>query len=113
VSEVPPLDGDKAKNRPVVVVSPPVVLKSGGAFVVVACSTTVLESDKTRIELPNRGDHPQTRTGLTKKTWVVPRWYLAIERERLGDYIGHIGGELLRRVVVSVQECILDDAKRQ
>jgi hypothetical protein len=42
-------------------------------------------------------------------TWVVPRWYLAIERDRLGDHIGHIGGELLRRVVVSVQRCILED----
>ncbi len=93
------------------IVSPPAVLKGGGAFVVVACSTSVLESDKTRIELPNRGEHPQARTGLTKKTWVVPRWYLAIERERLGDYIGHIGGELLRRVVVSVQQCILEDGK--
>lgn len=92
-----------------VVVSPSVILRGDGAFVVVACSTTVLESNTTRIELPNRGEHPQARTGLTKKTWVVPRWYLAIDRDRLGDYIGHIGGELLRRVVVSVQQCILDD----
>jgi hypothetical protein len=85
-------------------------LKRGGAFVVVACSTSVLESDHTRIELPNRGDHPQTRTGLTRKTWVVPRWYLAIERDRLGDYVGHVSGDVLRRVVVAVQKCILESA---
>ena len=92
------------------VVSPSAVLKRGGAFVVVACSTSVLESDRTRIELPNRSDHPQTRTGLTKKTWVVPRWYFAIERDRLGERVGYISGDLLGRVVTAVQKCILENA---
>jgi hypothetical protein len=91
-------------------VSPAAVLKRGGPFVVVACSTSVLGSDRTRIELPNRGDHPQTRTGLIRKTWVVPRWYLAVDRDRLGDCVGYISGDLLGRVVVAVQKCILETA---
>ena len=107
LNDCPPLEGDRAKDRPVVVVSPNQILKAGGALVVVACSSTVLESDKTRIELPNLADTPQTKTGLDRPTWVVPRWFLAVERERLRDYIGHLTGTLLKRVVASVEAEIL------
>jgi hypothetical protein len=72
-------------------------------LVVVACSSTVLESDKTRIELPNVADTPQAKTGLDRPTWVVPRRYLAVDRDRLRDYIGHLTGKLLKQVVASVE----------
>jgi mRNA-degrading endonuclease toxin of MazEF toxin-antitoxin module len=101
------LEGDREKDRPVVIVSPNQVLKAGGAFVVVACSTSVLESDESRIALPNRGDTPQTKSGLPRRTWVVPRWFLPVERDRLRDYIGHLTGEVLKRVVIAVEKAIL------
>lgn len=100
----PPLHGDLAKRRPVVVISPTPVASTAEQPIVVACTSTILPSDLEAIELPNRGRIPQTHSGLTRRTWAVPRWWLPVPRERLTDYAGYIRGDLLRRVVTAVLE---------
>jgi len=66
----PPLEGDIAKRRPVIVISPPDRLKTDAPVLVVATSTSVLESEADRIKLPSLADQPQTKTGLPKSCWA-------------------------------------------
>jgi len=80
------------------------VARTAEQIIIVACTSTVLPSDVEAIELPNRGRMPQTHSGLIRRTWAVPRWWLPVPRERLTDYAGYIGGDLLRRVVAAVVE---------
>lgn len=102
LDDCPPLHGDIAKRRPVVVISPTSVAKSSPEIVVVACTATALPSDTEAIELPNRQRTPQTRSGLNRPTWAVPEWWLPVPRDRLTDYAGFLRGDLLRRVVEAV-----------
>lgn len=103
IDECPALDGGEEKRRPVVVVVPP-VSRVGDMSVVVAVSSTVSPSDGTRIELPNRTEMPGTKSGLTRPCWVVPRWYLRVERGRLisANWCGYLTGAKLKEVVVAV-----------
>ena len=50
-----PLEGDVAKRRPVIVVTPAELLEAVPEVLVVACTSSVLTSDKTAIELPKQG----------------------------------------------------------
>lgn len=84
-----------------VVVEDPQTLKAGGPVTVVACSTTIRESETDRIRLPSKADTPICRTGLTKPCWAVPRWFLVVERDRLTDYKGYVGGQKLRELIVA------------
>jgi mRNA-degrading endonuclease toxin of MazEF toxin-antitoxin module len=96
------LEGDVAKRRPVIVLSPPDRLKTDSTILVVATSTSALESEKDRIQLRSLADQPQTKTGLPKPCWAVPRWYLLVERRRLSKPIGYVSGGLLRKIVPAV-----------
>jgi mRNA-degrading endonuclease toxin of MazEF toxin-antitoxin module len=102
LDDCPPLQGDVPKRRPVVVITPTQVAGTADELIVVACTSTILPSDTEAIELPDRGRTPQTHSGLTRRTWAVPRWWLPVPRERLTNYAGFIRGELLRRVVAAV-----------
>ena len=106
IDDFPPLHGELAKRRPVVVVSTPEMLKRGEIVVVVACTSSALPSDAEAIELPNTARTPQARSGLNRRTWAVPSWWLATRRERLTDYAGFIRGDVLRRVVAAAWEHI-------
>ena len=97
-----PLHGDVAKRRPVVVVSPTELIESLPQVLVVACTSTVLASDTTAIELPSRERMPQTRTGLNRRTWAVPAWLLPVETGLLIDFVGHLSGATLRRLLEAV-----------
>src|SRR2546423_11555818 len=102
LDDCPPLHGDVAKRRPVVVISPSDVIETQPSVLAVACTTSLLSSDKTAIELPSRERTHQTKTGLTRRTWVGPRWLVPVERHLLMDYIGRITGPTLRRVLGEV-----------
>jgi hypothetical protein len=67
--------------------------------VVVACTSSAFPSDTEAIELPNTTRTPQARSGLGRRTWAVPAWWIAARREQLRDYIGFVTGQVLRRVV--------------
>ena len=99
-----PLHGDVAKRRPVVVVTPTDLIGASPALLVVACTSTVLPSDSTAIELPSRERTPQTRTGLNRRTWAIPAWLLPVEARLLSSYIGHLSGATLRRLLDAVAE---------
>lgn len=80
------------------------MLKSGtDPVIVVAVSSTVLESETDRVALPNKQDTPQTRSGLPRACWAVPRWFPPIERAKLTDRAGHIGGRVLRDLLAAVE----------
>lgn len=102
LDDCPPLRGDVAKRRPVVVIAPTPHAAIAEELLVVACTSKVLPSDTDAIELPSREQTPQTRSGLTRRTWAVPRWWLPVRRERLTNYAGFIRGDLLKRLIAAV-----------
>lgn len=97
-----PLHGDVAKRRPVVVITPSDMIGQSPTTLVVACTSTVFSSDATAIELPSRERTPQTRTGLSRRTWAIPAWLLPVETRLLTHYIGHLSGATLRRLLDAV-----------
>ena len=108
VDDFPPLHGDTAKRRPVVVISPTVALRAAEQALVVACTSSALPSNAEAIELPNTARMPQARSGLNRRTWAIPSWWLPARRERLTDYAGFIRGDVLRRVVEAASRHITD-----
>ncbi|HBS30115.1 MAG TPA: hypothetical protein DEB06_11865 [Phycisphaerales bacterium] len=99
IDDFPPLDGDRSKRRPVIVISPPIVLRRPATLVlVVAVSTSPRPTpeDHELIELPHRGRDPTTTSGLNRPSWAVPRWLLPVERSRLVQLAGYISGDTLR-----------------
>lgn len=102
--DCPPWDGHHEKDRPVIVLSPAAALKQApDPVLVVACSTTVRETETDRIRVPSKSDTPTCRTGLTRPSWAVPRWYLVVDRDRLGKPVGAVTGQLLQRIVLAVE----------
>jgi len=99
LNDCPPLHGDVAKRRPVVVVSPTPDATLSELILVVACTSTPLSSTTGLVELPSHEKTPQTRSGLHRRTWAVPQWWLPVERCRLMDRAGYITGSTLWRVV--------------
>ena len=100
LKKCPPLDGGEPKDRPVIIVDDKATLDAlEPTVVVVACSTTVQSEDADLIEMPNSSNQPQCRTGLNKASWAVPRWFLVVDRARLDNYLGCIGGEKLKSIV--------------
>ncbi|MFI5380094.1 MAG: type II toxin-antitoxin system PemK/MazF family toxin [Tepidisphaerales bacterium] len=108
LQDCPPLDTDQVKGRPVIVVDDAATLRAGGPVVVVACSSTIAESETDRIRLPSRSDTPGCRTGLDKPCWAVPRWFVVVEPDRLANsrHLGYIAGAKLIEVVCAVQRRI-------
>jgi mRNA-degrading endonuclease toxin of MazEF toxin-antitoxin module len=104
LDDCPPLHGDVAKRRPVVVVSPTALIETRPNVLIVACTTSVLASDKTAIEFPSRERTPQTKTGLNRRTWAVPQWLLPVPRDLLVHYIGRLGGSTMKRLLQAVAE---------
>lgn len=96
-----PLDDDNVKDRPVVVVDDPISLKAGGPVIVVACSTKDRDSDTDGVRLPDLTTMPQTRSGLKKACWAIPRWHFPVERHRLSEYKGHLTGNVLKSVIAA------------
>ena len=88
------------------IISPPMLLKKGGPVVVAACSSSALASDLSRIELPNKADIPQTKSGLPKRCWLIPRWILTVDPTRFDParYSGYLTGSKLKEVLAAVVE---------
>jgi hypothetical protein len=103
LNNCPPLDDDKSKRRPVVVVSTREMLAQGGPVVIVATSHTVLPSEPDLVKIPNPQDNRVTTSGLPKRCWAVPRWFLLIEPEKLTEWSGYITGKVLRQLVTAVE----------
>jgi hypothetical protein len=88
----------------VVVISSPEALRADAdLIVVVAVSSTVLESEVDRVALPNRQETPQAKSGLSRPCWAVPRWTLPIQRSRLSDRAGYISGKPLKELLLAVE----------
>lgn len=102
LDDCPPLEGNVAKRRPVIVVSPKDRLRDEILVLVVAVSSTALATESDRIQLPSLADQPQTRTGLSRTCWAVPRWYLVVQRDHLRERVGYVQGALLRRIIAAV-----------
>jgi hypothetical protein len=93
------LDDDNMKDRPVIVVDDPVTLACGGPVIIVACSTKPRSSEPDQVKLPDVGSIPQTKSGLNKPSWAVPRWHFPVERDRLIEYKGYLTGRVLKQVI--------------
>ena len=97
VEGIPPLDGDSAKRRPVVVLSPTEMINNDDtSILVVAVTTTPRDPDK--IKLPNLAENSETTTSLPEVCWVIPRWYLHRSADKLTDYSGYLKGAKLYAV---------------
>lgn len=104
IDDCPPLDGDEAKRRPVVVVSPTSEIRRDlRPVIVVAVSTTALERYRDRVRLPNRQDNPNTTSGLPRRCWAIPDWWLLVDRVRLGHPCGFISGVTLRNLLLAFE----------
>jgi len=108
--DCPPLHGDTAKVRPVIVISSKGMLQRAEHVLVVACTSSVLPSDTEAIELPNTGRTPNARSGLSRRTWAIPSWWMPARRERLTTYAGFIRGDVLRHVVAAAAKHIAGTA---
>jgi mRNA-degrading endonuclease toxin of MazEF toxin-antitoxin module len=95
-----PLDDDNEKDRPVVVVDDPASLAAGGPVIVVACSTKD-RNEPDQVKLPDKSTEPQTKSGLKKPSYAIPRWHFPVERERLDEYKGYLTGKVLRAVLAA------------
>jgi mRNA-degrading endonuclease toxin of MazEF toxin-antitoxin module len=104
LDDCPSLHGDVAKRRPVVVVSPTALVETRPDVLIVACTSSILPSNTTAIELPSRERMPQTKTGLNRRTWAVPQWLLPVPGELLVQHIGRLGGSTMRRLLQAVAE---------
>jgi hypothetical protein len=82
--------------------SPPDLIGKFPEVLVVACTSTIYPSNTTAIELPSRERTPQTKTGLHRRTWAVPAWLLLVQSDLLKDYVGHISGPTLRKLLEAV-----------
>jgi mRNA-degrading endonuclease toxin of MazEF toxin-antitoxin module len=111
VRKCDPLDDDNVKDRPVIVVDDPICLKGGGPVVVVACSTKIRATDPDAVALPDRGRIPQTKSGLAKPCWAIPRWRFVIERDRLDFYLGHLTGSVLRSVISAYLKRVSEESE--
>ena len=109
LNDCPPLAGHVAKRRPVIVISPPGELEAPALVLVVATSSSALANEADRIALPNRQEEPQTKTGLPRACWAVPRWYLLVGHERLTERIGFLRGSLLTRLLTAVDRRMKSD----
>lgn len=105
--DCPALEDGNVKDRPVIVVDDPRSLERGGPVVVVACSTKARASEPDIIRLPDRGSIPQTKSGLNKPCWAVPRWHFPVERNRLAEYKGHLTGTVLKAVIKAYASRVL------
>src|SRR5882757_1199020 len=99
-----PLHGTEYKERPVVVIVLPDEISPGSPAIVAACTTTPARSDKTCIQLPDIGTHPDAKSGLSKPCWLIPRWFLPVERDRLTNQCGHLTGKTLNEVLAAVRD---------
>lgn len=80
-----PLDGDADKDRPVIVLSTPEMLrKAAEPVLIVACTTHPRRKDVPRFEIPMTSE-----TGLRKKCWALPKWFLTINGYRLQQFKGN------------------------
>ncbi len=104
-----PLDGDAETDRPVIVLSTAEMLKSGRFARVVACSTHPRKRDVPRILIPDRRQEPAT--GLPRKCWALPRWYLQINPHRLRTLSGSCPEPLFAHVQSAVMAQVEADTK--
>jgi mRNA-degrading endonuclease toxin of MazEF toxin-antitoxin module len=107
LDDCPPLDDDKDKRRPIIVVDPNA---AEGVAIVVCCSATAGPKESDSVPLPNLAETPQCRTGLPRPCAAIPRWYLAIEHEKLKrcEYCGSLGGKALKQVLTAYLSRISD-----
>jgi mRNA-degrading endonuclease toxin of MazEF toxin-antitoxin module len=96
----PPLQGEQSKTRPVIVMSLSESDAELGGVLTVACTSSSYPDDTAVIELPSHPDG-RVRSGLKKKTWVVLRWIVVVQREQLKKYVGYISGDVFDHIVTN------------
>jgi hypothetical protein len=70
----------------------------------VACTSTVLPSHSSAIELPSRERTPQAKSGLMRRTWAIPEWVLPVQVEHLVDRIGRLTPPTLKRLLEAIEQ---------
>lgn len=95
----PPLDDDRDKRRPIIVVEP--VTPKASKAIVVACSATACPREPDSVPLPNLKEQQNCLTGLPRPCCAVPRWFLEIDYATLAkcEYCGSLGGRKLHDVL--------------
>ncbi|HEY4329822.1 MAG TPA: type II toxin-antitoxin system PemK/MazF family toxin [Phycisphaerae bacterium] len=101
IDNFPALDGQHAKRRPVIVLGHVDASDHLSPVLVVGISHTAStsERDLDKIQLPDLQQTPTAKTGLDRASWALPRWALIIEVIHFQKPVGHVKGELLRRIV--------------
>ncbi|MCC6969258.1 MAG: type II toxin-antitoxin system PemK/MazF family toxin [Phycisphaerales bacterium] len=98
VDDVPPLDGERMKRRPVVVLSPPQITSGPDEKLIVVAITTK-PGRRSAIAIPSKATHERSTSGLTKPAWAVPAWFLSVDRSRLVDLAGFVSGTTLSSIM--------------
>ena len=107
LDKCPALDGRQEKRRPVVVIGHVDPFNRNSPVLVVGISHTAStpEKDPDLIRLPDLQQSSTVKTGLTRPSWALPRWFLLVDPQRLPRHRGHyITGDLLKRLVAAVNE---------
>lgn len=102
-----PLDGVDEKDRPVIIIETPDVLRHADMVEIVACSTHPRRQDKPRFKVPSR--HTEPDTGLPDDCWALPRWYLKINRHRLKT----LKGNCPLAIFEDIFEAVLDEKDKK
>lgn len=107
VRNCPPLDGHAWSDRPVVILTPQPELDSGQDPVLAIGITTSVPDDHDAVPLPNEEDcHHPTMTGLTERSWALPRWMVQVLREALTDHVGRAHLVAVEQLVEAVSDRI-------
>jgi len=114
LDDCPPLDGQMVKRRPVVFLGSIRQTDPQSPLLVVAVSHTASqpERDPDMIRLPDLQQSPQVRTGLSRPSWAIPRWFAVIEPQRIDVPMGYLSGSLLKRLIAAVNRRV-DQAERE
>lgn len=105
IDNCPPLEGDHAKRRAVVVVTPRERLKDETQPVLVVAVTGHVSRFAARgVPMPNNQTHRQCTTGFTKPCWAIPEWcLLVVDRSILKNKGGYLGGRSLADLLEQVR----------
>ncbi|MBL8745242.1 MAG: type II toxin-antitoxin system PemK/MazF family toxin [Phycisphaerae bacterium] len=105
--DCPPIDGGSAKKRPIVLVSTRAEIERGGLLRVVVCTTSPEREgtrDADRVEIPSQASHPTSTSGLSERSWALPRWRFPIDRARLTEpAVGYVNRQTLTRILEAVE----------
>ena len=107
LADCPPMDGDRAKGRPVVLIDELGAIRDPRVdrllCVLVTSSASLPGQDDDAVQLPSKATHPCCTSGLTKRSWALPRWFVPVKRRALTDLLGYVSGDVLNSLRLAVE----------